>query len=118
MDEIAGPIRRCGTFTPQKPPEEYLSTDAIGWIKTGKRNRVEVTVSERLAHTAVSRIWQKAQECVVNSDGTRTLIFFVGEVDEVIRWSLGFGAEAWISGPQDAVLRARAVVEDIVHRYD
>ncbi|MDE2483235.1 MAG: WYL domain-containing transcriptional regulator [bacterium] len=118
MDEIRGPIHRCGTFAPQPPPAEYLSTDAIGWIKKGTVQAVEVTVSERLAHAAVSRVWQRAQETRSHADGTATLVFRVGDVDEVVRWALGFGPDAWVSAPPAAVARARELVAEVAARYE
>lgn len=117
LDEIVGAVHRCGTFVPKQPPEEYLSGDTVGWIKTGKQYRVEVMVAPRLANTAVSRLWQSAQQVRHNVDGTVTLTFTVGDPDEVIRWSLGFGDEAWISGPSTVVKRAREVVAAISERY-
>jgi len=119
MDEIRGPVRRCGSFAPKPPPAEYVSTDTIGWIKhEGKKQRVEVTVSPKLAPTATSRRWQAPQETTQHADGSATIAFSVGDVDEVIRWALGFGDEAWVSAPPAAVERAKAMVAQIAARYD
>jgi len=117
IDEIVEPVSRCGTFTPRIPPAEYSSKDAIGWIKTGEKHRVEVTVSARFAQTATSRRWQTDQEVVEHADGTATLSFSVGDVDEAIRWALGYGDEAWISAPPSAVARAKELVAAIAERY-
>lgn len=117
LDEIAG-VKRCGTFAPKPPPAEYLSGDTIGFIKSGRKQRVAVTVSKRFAHTAASRCWQQAQTLAHNADGTVTMTFSVGDPDEVIRWALGYGAEAWISAPPAAVARAKALARDIAARYD
>lgn len=119
MDEIRGPVHRCGSFTPKPPPEAYLSTDTIGWIKhDGKKQRVEVTVSPNLAPAATSRRWQSLQETTQHSDGSATIAFSVGDVDEVIRWALGFGDEAWVSAPPAAVERAKAMAARIAARYE
>ncbi len=117
LDEIVEPIARCGTFTPKPPPAEYSSKDAIGWIKTGEKHGVEITVSARFAQTAISRRWQTDQHVVMHADGTATLRFSVGDVDEAIRWALGYGDEAWVSAPPSAVERARALVVAIATRY-
>ncbi len=117
IDEIDGPIARCGSFVSKPAPGEYLSSDTIGFIKSGKKQRIEVTVSERFARTAASRQWQEAQTVVHNGDGSVIMIFEVGDPDEVIRWALGYGAEAWISAPPSAVARAKNLAADIAARY-
>jgi hypothetical protein len=43
-------------------------------------------------------------------DGTVTIAFVVDDVDEVIRWALGYGGEDWISGPPAVVDRARVTL--------
>jgi predicted DNA-binding transcriptional regulator YafY len=118
IDEIPGTVARCGTFTPKVPPAEYLAADSIGFIKSGSKHRVDVTVSKRLARTAASRRWQQAQSVHNNPDGTVTISFEVGEVDEAVRWALGFGDEAWISSPPEAVARARETAAAIAARYE
>ena len=117
LDEIVEPVRRYGTFTPRVPPGEYRSRDAVGWIKTGEKHEVEATVSARFAQTATSRRWQTDQRVVQHDDGTATLCFSVGDIDEAIRWALGFGDEAWVSAPPAAVDRAREIVVPIAKRY-
>jgi hypothetical protein len=55
MDQIAGPIRRAGTFARKAPPAKYAPTDAIGWFKgDGEKQSVDVTFSKELAPSAVS----------------------------------------------------------------
>jgi predicted DNA-binding transcriptional regulator YafY len=118
MDQIAGPIRRAGTFTRKAPPAKYASTDTIGWFKgDGEKQTVEVTFSKDLAPTAVSRQWQQAQTIRLNGDGTVTVALEVYDVDEVIRWALGFAEEAWITAPAAVVKRAEALLAKIRTRY-
>lgn len=118
LDEIDGAVKRCGTFTPTTPPAEYLSNDTIGFIKSGKKQRIAVTVSKRFAHTATSRCWQQAQTVTRNADGTATITFEVGDPDEVIRWALGYGEEAWITAPPAAKTRAKQILKSIVAHYE
>lgn len=118
MDLIAGPIRRRGTFTRATPPEKYLSPDTIGFFKgDGPAKRVEVTVSKTVAPSAMSRVWQEAQTFRQNADGSVTFTFRVDDVDEVVRWSFGYGDEAWIAGPSAAVKRAREMLAKMQKRY-
>ena len=118
MDLIEGPIRRAGTFARKLPPAKYLSNDAIGFFKgDGDPKTVDVTFSGEIAPSAVSRRWQQAQKVRRNRDGTATISFVVDDVDEVIRWALGFGDSAWVSAPQGAVARARELNDRVRARY-
>jgi predicted DNA-binding transcriptional regulator YafY len=118
MDQITGPIRRAGTFVRKAPPAKYASTDTIGWFKgDGANQTVEVTFSKDMAPSAVSRRWQQAQTIRQNADATVTLSLDAYDVDEVIRWALGFGDEAWVSGPAAAVARAKELLAKIGDRY-
>ena len=76
-----------------------------------------MTFSKALAETATSRKWQAAQETINNRDGTATLRLTVDDIDEVIRWAMSYGGEAWISAPPDAVTRAKEIADAIVARY-
>jgi predicted DNA-binding transcriptional regulator YafY len=118
MDLIEGPIRRVGSFTRKVPPAKYLSNDAIGFFKgDGEPHCVDVTFSKDLAASAVSRKWQQAQKIRKNDDGKATISFVVDDVDEVVRWALGFGDEAWVSAPAAVICRAREIVDRVRSRY-
>ncbi|MEO6835698.1 MAG: WYL domain-containing protein [Candidatus Tumulicola sp.] len=118
MDLISGPIRRKGTFKREAAPAKYLSTDTIGFFKgDGPEQTVDVTFSNVLAPSAISRIWQQAQQVRKNGDGTVTIAFIVDDVDEVVRWALGYGDEAWVSAPPAVVARARALLARVKKRY-
>jgi predicted DNA-binding transcriptional regulator YafY len=118
MDLIDGPIVRCGTFARVPPPDKYVSADTIGFFKgDGPATTVEITLSAAVAPSATSRVWQDAQRVRNNRDGTVTMAFSVDDVDEVVRWALGYGDEAWVSAPPSAVARARDVVAKMQRRY-
>ena len=118
MDLIEEPIRRAGSFARKSPPAKYLSRDAVGFFKgDGEPSNVDVTFSKQLAPAAMSRKWQEAQSTRLDADSKVTITFVVDDVDEVIRWALGFGDEAWVSAPLGAVARARETVDRIRLRY-
>jgi hypothetical protein len=118
MDLIEEPIRRAGSFACKRPPVKYLSKDAVGFFKgDGEPSNVDVTFSKQLGPSAASRKWQEAQSMRQDADGAVTISFVVDDVDEVIRWALGFGGEAWVSAPPGAVARARETVDRISLRY-
>ncbi|MFZ1017944.1 MAG: WYL domain-containing protein [Candidatus Cybelea sp.] len=119
MDLIEGQVRRAGTFERRPAPAKYLSRDAIGFFKgDGEPQTVEVTFSKDLALAASSRRWQAAQKLHLNDDGTATISLTVDDVDEVVRWALGFGDEAWISSPPAVVMRAKETLAHMRRRYE
>ncbi|MFY9630650.1 MAG: WYL domain-containing protein, partial [Candidatus Cybelea sp.] len=71
-----------------------------------------------LALAASSRRWQAAQKLHLNDDGTATISLTVDDVDEVVRWALGFGDEAWISSPPAVVMRAKETLAQMRRRYE
>ncbi|HEY1976387.1 MAG TPA: WYL domain-containing protein [Candidatus Baltobacteraceae bacterium] len=118
MDVIEGSIKRVGTYTRTAPPTKYTSGDTIGFFKgDGEPQTVEVTFSEDMAPAMTSRKWQHAQQVRKNADGTVTIALIVDDVDEVIRWTLGFGDESWISNPPAAVDRCEDLIKRILARY-
>jgi predicted DNA-binding transcriptional regulator YafY len=119
MDLIEGQVRRAGTFERRPAPAKYLSHDAIGFFKgDGEPQTVEVTFSKDLALAASSRRWQAAQKLHLNDDGTATISLTVDDVDEVVRWALGFGDEACISSPAAVVMRAKETLAHMRRRYE
>jgi predicted DNA-binding transcriptional regulator YafY len=62
-------------------------------------------------------VWQEQQQVEMHEDGSATMTFTVNDVGEIIRWSLGFGAEAKVVAPQSAVDEARRIARGIVERY-
>jgi hypothetical protein len=43
--------------------------------------------------------------------------FIVSDIGEVVRWTLGFGADARVIAPPEAVLRARELIAAITMLY-
>ena len=118
IDVIEGPIKRGGTFTRKPPPAKYVSGDTIGFFKgDGAPQSVEVTFSKEMAAAATSRKWQQAQTVRRNRDGTVTIALVVDDVDEVIRWAMGFGDNAWIADPANVATRARELLKRTQSRY-
>lgn len=117
LDHIGHPIRRAGTFPPKAMPPNFTSDDVMGWFNGSKQERVSVQLSAQIAGSATARQWQKEQRVENQPDGSATITFTVSDVDEVIRWSLGFGPEAQIVAPPDAVARAQRMALAICEQY-
>ncbi len=117
LDAIEPPIKRAGSFTPQPIPERYQREDTLGFFQGTGEERVSVWISPAIAPSATSRVWQRQQEIEMHEDGSATMTFTVSDAGEVIRWALGFGAEAKIVAPPSAVTRARETSREILALY-
>ncbi len=119
LDRFRSKPTKAGTCTTARSlPSEYASDDVIGFIKgTGTRIDVTVELSARVAATATARRWQAEQRSERFDDGRAHMTFVVSDVGEVVRWALGFGADARVIAPPEAVAQAREVVGAIARSY-
>jgi len=119
LDRFRSQPVKAGTCTTTRTlPPEYASDDVIGFIKgTGKRVDVTVELSPRVAATATARRWQSEQRIERLDDGRARMSFVVSDIGEVVRWTLGFGADARVIAPPEAVLRARELIAAITMLY-
>lgn len=117
LDRITGPIRRAGTFARRTVPPAYRGEDAIGLFKTRPAIDVTIALSATIAEAVIGREWQRSQRSVREPDGTATLTLAVYDLAEAVRWTLGFGAEARILAPPEAIVLARNLALDVAHLY-
>jgi predicted DNA-binding transcriptional regulator YafY len=118
LDRIVGTPVRAGTFTPRSIPAAYLACDAVGMMQTGAATtEVTIRLSPVIAASVSSRRWQGSQRVAKRRDGSADITLAVADVDEVIRWALGFGAEAWVVAPPRAVAAARRTLDAMFPRY-
>lgn len=118
IDRFASKPVKAGTCTTVRVvPEQYTSEDVIGFMKGSKRVDVTVELTSRVAASATCRRWQTEQRTEKLADGRAQMTFAVSDIDEVVRWSLGFGADARIIAPPEAVGRASAIAGEIAQAY-
>jgi predicted DNA-binding transcriptional regulator YafY len=117
LDRIIGPIRRAGSFARRTVPAAYRGEDAIGLFKTRPAIDVTIALSATIAEAVIGREWQRAQRAVREPDGTATLTLAVYDLAEAVRWTLGFGAEARIVAPPEAVVLARNLALEVAALY-
>jgi predicted DNA-binding transcriptional regulator YafY len=117
LDRIVGPIQRAGTFSRRPVPAEYRGEDAIGLFKTGPAAAVTIALSPAIAEAVIAREWQRSQRIVRARDGSATVAFDVHDLAEAVRWALGFGAQARVVAPPEAVRLARALALDIAAQH-
>ena len=118
LDRIAGTPTRARSFTPRPIPPPYTAGDAIGMLQRGA-TPVEVTVrlSPTVAVSATSRCWQQTQRVERRRDGSVDITLTVNDIEEVVRWSLGFGPEARVIAPPRAVALAARCIDQLRSAY-
>lgn len=119
LDRFRSKPVKAGTCTTTRVlPPEYASRDVIGFMKSiGKRIDVTVELSATVALSATARIWQADQRTELLPDGRAQMTFAVADASEVVRWALGFGADARIVAPPAAVAMARDMSRTIADAY-
>jgi len=118
LDRIAAKPTRSRTFSPRPIPPEYTAGDAVGMLQRGgSTTEVTVRLSPIVAVSTISRRWQQKQRVEKRRDGSADITLTVNDVEEAVRWSLGFGSEAQVIGPARAVAIARRCVSDLYANY-
>jgi hypothetical protein len=113
LPERAGTVQRL-----RQVPPQYDSSDTVGFFKTaGDAVAVTVELTPAVAASATSRRWQAAQRVEHLPGGFARITFEVTEIGEVVRWALGFGKEARIVAPPEAVEIAIRTVDEIAAAY-
>jgi predicted DNA-binding transcriptional regulator YafY len=114
---VSKPVKAGTCTTARVVPEQYASQDVVGFFKGSKRIDVTVELTSKVAASATCRRWQAEQRTEKLADGRAQMTFAVSDIDEVVRWSLGFGADARVIAPPEAVGRANAIVAEITQSY-
>jgi predicted DNA-binding transcriptional regulator YafY len=117
LDAIRGAIERSGSFSARPVPERFLAERAVGWMGGTHRGEVTIRVSPSIAAAVGARTWQRGQRFERLPDGCAELTMHFGDLNEAVRFALGFGAEAIITAPAEAVELARDTAERIARSY-
>ena len=72
----------------------------------------------RVAKAAVAAQVVAERQVVRGEDGSAEITYHVADVDELVRWILGWGAQAEIIGPRAARRRIAELSEEIARKYD
>ena len=119
LDAIVGLPAKAGTVQAVRQiPPAYEHADVLGFIKrTGRRVEVTVEFSPTVAVSATSRIWNRKQHVERLPGGAARLTVSVPDIDEVVRWAFGFGAEARVVAPPAAVRAAGELAQQLVEQH-
>lgn len=117
LDAIGGPWRKIGTFTRRAIPERMLAERAVGWIHGSRSTEVTIGLSAVVAAAVGSRAWQPEQRVNHLPDGSAEITLSFEDLNEAVRFALGFGAEAVVVSPPEAAALARETVARVARAY-
>lgn len=119
VDNVAGPQLLARTFT--KPQdfdvEAYAAASISGVMHGAETTPVRVRFAPRVAKAAIAARVVAERLVVRNPDGSSEIEYRVADVDELVRWVLGWGAQAEILEPPEIRERIAKLVNDISSKY-
>ena len=119
VDNVSDPKLLARTFV--KPPdfdvEAYAAASISGVMHGTQTTPVQVRFEPRVAKAAIAARVVAERQIVRNDDGSADIEYSVADVDELVRWVLGWGAQAEVVGPPEARRRLTALVRDIAAKY-
>jgi predicted DNA-binding transcriptional regulator YafY len=98
--------------------EDFAARSISGVFAGGTTLDVRVSFAARIARAAVAARVLPERQIQSNDDGSVEIVYRVSDVDEFVRWVLGWGAQAEIIEPAAARNRAAAISREIAQKYD
>ncbi len=119
VDSVSDPELLAKTFIrPQDfNVEAYAAASISGVLHRDQTSEVRVRFDSRVAKAAVAAQIVAERNVERHDDGSVEIAYHVADVDELVRWVLGWGAAAEIAEPSDARERIARVTEEIRKKY-
>jgi predicted DNA-binding transcriptional regulator YafY len=119
VDSVSNPGVLVKTFV--RPDgfnvEEYAAASISGVLHGDKTTEVRVRFAPRVAKAAVAAQVVAEREVAPCDDGSAEITYRVADVDELVRWVLGWGAQAEIVAPEAARRRIAELSSEIARKY-
>ncbi len=109
-----------GTFVrPAGFDIEAFAADSIrGVLDAKKTTAVRVRFAARVAKAAVAARPVAQAQITPEENGSVEIAYHVADVDELVRWVLGWGAQAELLGPAAARKRLVSIAKSLLAQYD
>jgi predicted DNA-binding transcriptional regulator YafY len=119
IDNVSEPRALAATFV--KPADfdvESFAAASISGVMSGEDHQsVKVRFAPRVAKAAMAARVVADRQIARNSDGSVEIDYRVGNVDELVRWVLGWGSQAEVVDPKLARDRIAQLASDITVKY-
>jgi predicted DNA-binding transcriptional regulator YafY len=97
--------------------EAYAAASISGVLHGDETTKVRVRFAPRVAKAAVAARVVAEREVEQRDDGAAEITYRVADVDELVRWVLGWGAQAEIIAPPEARARIAELAGEIAAKY-
>jgi len=97
--------------------EEYAAGSISGVLHSGESTEVAVRFDARVAKAAEAARIVAERQVVHHADGSVEIRYRVSDVDELVRWVLGWGAQAEIVRPAAARERIAGFARAVASKY-
>jgi predicted DNA-binding transcriptional regulator YafY len=97
--------------------EAYAAASISGVLHAEQTTEVRVRFAARVAKAATAARVVAEREVESCADGSVEIAYRVADVDELVRWVLGWGAQAEIVAPPQARSRIAQVAAEIAAKY-
>jgi predicted DNA-binding transcriptional regulator YafY len=119
VDSVTDPVVLGKTFV--RPDdfnvEAYAAASISGVLHNDETTDVRVLFAPRVAKAATAARIVAGQSVEQRADGSVEIGYRVADVDELVRWVLGWGAQAQILAPDFVRTRIAALASEIALRY-
>jgi proteasome accessory factor B len=119
VDNVAEVETLARTFT--KPDdfnvEEYAAASISGVMTSSDLTEVRVRFEARVAKAAIAARVVAERQIERDGSGAVDITYRVADVDELVRWVLGWGAQAEVVSPLELRARIGALADDIARKY-
>ncbi len=119
IDSVSDAVVLAKTFV--RPADfnidQYAGGSISGVLHTGPVSDVRVQFASRVAKAAVAARVVTDRRVDRGEDGSVEITYRVADVDELVRWVLGWGAQAEILSPASARARIAELAADIAAKY-
>lgn len=97
--------------------ETWAASSVSGVIHSGAPAEARVRFSPRVAKAAIAARVVAERDVERRQDGSAEIVFHVDDVDEIVRWILGWGDQAEIVGPPEVRARMNSLLGSISQKY-
>jgi proteasome accessory factor B len=98
--------------------EAYAAASISGVLHGDRMTEVRVRFAPRVAKAAVAARVVAERSVEHQDDGSAEITYHVGDMDELVRWVLGWGAQAEVVAPSEARTRIAALAKEIASKYN
>ncbi|MFZ1016643.1 MAG: WYL domain-containing protein [Candidatus Cybelea sp.] len=97
--------------------EAYAAASISGLLHSEETTEIRVRFASRVAKAAAAAHIVADRKVAQRRDGSAEITYSVADVDELVRWVLGWGAQAEVLAPGAVRARIAALAEEVAKKY-